>query len=68
VTDIVPLLDEAEIDALLKAVADTVLSPEAAAVMDGVRARLLRPPLRVIDGGEGWDAEALFEHRAFNVG
>ena len=48
----VPLLDEAEVDALLQLVAGTVLSPEAAEVGEAARARLMHPPLRVIDGGE----------------
>jgi hypothetical protein len=64
----VPLLDEQEVDALLQAVAGTVLSPEAAAVAEAARTRLLRPPLRLIDGGEGWDPEALFEHRLYGGG
>ena len=57
-----------EVDALLKAVAGTALSPEGAALVEAARAKLLRPPLRVIDGGEGWDPEALFEHQMYGGG
>jgi hypothetical protein len=64
----VTLISEAEVDALLEAVAGMVLSPEAAAMAEVARARLLRSQLRVIDGGEGWDPEVLFEHRMYGGG
>jgi hypothetical protein len=64
----VTLLDPAEVDALLDLVVGTSLSPEAVASIEAAKLRLRRPPLRVIEGGDGWDHEALFEHRMYGGG
>ena len=63
---LVPMLDPAEVDALLDLVDGTTLSPEAAAVIEAVRVRLLRSQLRVIEGGAGWDPEALSAYNLHN--
>jgi hypothetical protein len=64
----VTLLDPAEVDALLDLVVGSAPSPEAVAATEAAKLRLLRPPLRVIEGGDGWDPEALFEHRLYGGG